>query len=313
MRIATFNAQNLRLRRPAGRPRLDGARDGDVAQDNTPRARALDLADRRLTAALIAAADPDILCLQEVFDQDTLDFFHRHLLRATGIAPWPHRFCLPGNDGGGRDLAVLARVPVRVISHAALIPADLDLPPAPGQRAERPVFCRDCLMIEAPGLTLFSCHFKAPWPDPAAAWDLRRLEALAVRRLIERRFAGDADPVWLVLGDLNEPAAPGPDSAIAPLTDSFAIDLLARMPAHDRWSFALPAEAGGGVSRPDMFLASPTVARRWPNAVPKIWRSGMGREIAADGAPRLPDVGPHRPRASDHALLTLDLPAPTPA
>ena len=55
MRIATF--QNLRLRHPAGRARLDGARDGDVPGDSGPQAVALDLADRRLTAAVLAHAD----------------------------------------------------------------------------------------------------------------------------------------------------------------------------------------------------------------------------------------------------------------
>lgn len=308
MRIGTFNAQNLRLRRPAGRPRLDGARDGDMPQDRTPRARALDLADRRLTAALIARADPDILCLQEVFDQPTLDFFHRHLLRATGAAPWPHRHCPPGNDGGGRDLAVLSRRPVTVTSHAALTPADLDLPPAPGQRPDRPVFCRDVLRVEMDGLTLFACHFKAPWPDPAPAWHLRRLEALAVRRLIERRFADPDRALWLVLGDLNEPVAADPDPAIAPLTQGFAVDLLARMPAPERWTWALPGTGGAQVSRPDALLASAALARRWPNAVPRALRAGMGHEVAAHPGPRLPGVGRHRPHASDHALLILDLP-----
>lgn len=312
MRIATFNAQNLRLRRPAGKPRLDGARDGDMPKDSAPQARALDLADRRLTAALIAQAEPDILCLQEVFDRATLDFFHRHLLRATRVAPWPHRFCLPGNDGGGRDLAVLARMPVQVTSHAALVPADLDLPAAPGQRPDRPLFCRDCLRIDLPGLTLFSCHFKAPWPDAEAAWHLRRLEALAVRRLIERHFAGQIDPLWLVLGDLNEPGPPGPDAAIAPLTEAFAVDLVARMPATERWTWALPGgktPAGSDLlSRPDGLLASPALARRWPNAVPKAYRSGLGRDIAAYAGARFAAVGAHRPRASDHALLAIDLP-----
>ena len=57
MRIATFNVQNLRLRHVAGHARLDGARDGDVPEDNSPQAMALDLADRRLTAAVLARAD----------------------------------------------------------------------------------------------------------------------------------------------------------------------------------------------------------------------------------------------------------------
>ena len=89
MRVLTFNVQNLRLRNPQGRDRLDGARDGTDGTD--PQARALDFADRRLTAQVLARADADICALQEVFDRETLDYFHDRLLVATGVAPWPWR------------------------------------------------------------------------------------------------------------------------------------------------------------------------------------------------------------------------------
>ncbi len=84
MRIVTFNAQNLRLRHSDGRPRFDGARDYDVPEDNTHDATALDLADRRFTSAVLAQADADLVCLQEVFDLTTLSFLHHHLLRHAG-------------------------------------------------------------------------------------------------------------------------------------------------------------------------------------------------------------------------------------
>ncbi len=128
MRIATFNVQNLRLRHPMGHPRFDGARDGDVPQDSRSQAAALDLADRRLTAAVLAHADAEVVCLQEVFDIEALDFFHDHLLRHAGGHVYPHRFCFPGNDGAGRDVALMSRRPVdEVVSHAKLTAADLDL------------------------------------------------------------------------------------------------------------------------------------------------------------------------------------------
>src|SRR5512145_124058 len=108
MRIATFNVQNLRLRHPAGRARLDGARDADVPEDSDQHAVALDLADRRLTAAVLAHANAEVVCLQEVFDMEALDFFHDHLLRHAGARPYPYRFCLPGNDGAGRNVALMS-------------------------------------------------------------------------------------------------------------------------------------------------------------------------------------------------------------
>ena len=306
MRIATFNVQNLRLRHPMGRPRFDGARDDDVPQDSGLQAAALDLADRRLTAAVLAHADADVVCLQEVFDIEALDFFHDHLLRDAGGPVYPHRFCFPGNDGGGRDVALMSRRPVdEVVSHASLTAVDLGLEELPGRKANTPVFCRDCLMARVGELTLFLCHFKAPWPDARAAWPVRRLEALAVRRLIERRVTGDENALWLVLGDMNEhrDICEG-EQAIAPLTEGFAIDLMERVPETERWSYYEPGS--GRYSRPDYILAAPALAEKWPDVRPCILREGLSREAKRYEGRRLPGVGPHRPRASDHAALVVE-------
>ncbi|WP_209424373.1 endonuclease/exonuclease/phosphatase family protein [Pararhodobacter sp. SW119] len=307
MRIATFNVQNLRLRQSRGQPRFDGARDGDMPQDATPEGMALDLADRRLTAAVLAQADADIVCLQEVFDAATLDYFHDHLLRQTGARPWPHRVCLPGNDGG-RNLAVMSRLPLEdVVSHATLRPRDLGLDEHPGARKDRPAFCRDCLSFSAGHVSFFAIHFKAPWPDADVAWQQRRLEALALRQLVEARFGGDREALWLILGDLNEPSSePRAERAIAPLVTDFAVDLVARMSLPDRWTWLAPD--GRTYARPDAMLAAPALAARWPLARPQALREGLGTEARRHAGPRLDAVGHHRPHASDHALLMLELP-----
>lgn len=310
MRILTFNVQNLRLRRQDGRRALDGARDADEA--GNPGDPALDAADRRLTAAVIARADADVVCLQEVYDLPTLDHFHDDYLIPAGAAPWPWRVCMPGNDGHGRDVALMSRRPLReVASHAALTPSDLGLSPPPGTSAGTPIFRRDCLCTRMGRLTLFLVHFKAPWPDPVAAHAVRRLEAEAVRRLIARRFAGDPEALWLVLGDFNEPAeAPSEGPAIAPLLAPFGVDLLARMPPDERWSYHLPAEgpAAGVYSRPDGMIAAPALARRWPEACPEVLREGLAGQARRFAGPRLAGVGHRRPHASDHAALLIDLP-----
>jgi endonuclease/exonuclease/phosphatase family metal-dependent hydrolase len=308
MRITTFNVENLRLRHPAGHARLDGARDGDVPADAGREAAALDLADRRLTAQLLARIDADVVCLEEVFDIEALDFFHDHLLRNAGGRTYPYRFCFPGNDGGGRDVALMSTRPVdEVTSHARLTAADLGLAELPGRRAGTPVFRRDCLMARVDRLTFFLCHFKAPWPDAGAAWPVRRLEALAVRRLIERRFMGDKDALWLVLGDLNEPRDQSEgERAIAPLTQGFAVDLMERVAEDERWSYyELSADL---YSRPDYLLASPALAEKWPDAHPHVAREGLAFEARRYQGPRLPGVGSHRPRASDHAALVVEFP-----
>lgn len=300
MRILSFNIQNLRLRLTDGGPRLDGARDRDVSGESP----ALDPADRRLAAALLAQAEADLVLLQEVFDAETLDWFNTRQLAQAGLPPYPHAHCLPGNDGSGLDLAVLSRAPVKLTSHAQATPHSLGLD---GPDPDLPVFRRDCLLVEAGPLALFACHFKAPYPDPAAAWPVRRQEAEAVRVLIERRFDNPAAALWLVAGDLNEPfgSAAGPP-AIAPLLPPFSTDLMARLPEGERWTF-YDAQSGR-YAQPDGLLASPALAARWPLATPKVLRAGLGFEATRHRGEHLPGVGRHRPHASDHAALLLDLP-----
>ena len=307
MRIVTFNVQNLRLRRREGRQRFDGARDYDVPEDNTPDAVALDLADRRLTAAVLAEANADVICLQEVFDLATLNFFHDRLMSHAGAHAYPHRLCLPGNDGGGRDLAVLSRRPLEDMrSHADLTPKMLGLSPPAGVREDTPIFRRDCMRFRVGDLTLFHCHFKAPWPDIDRAWPIRRMEALAVRELVAHDSTTDPTALWMILGDLNEPSdALSADAAIALLLPPFAVDLLARMPEHERWTYYNAQD--DQYACPDAMLASPALSLRWSTAVPRVLRAGLDRAAHRATEARLADVGTHRPHASDHAALVLDL------
>ena len=307
MRIATFNVQNLRLRHPAAGARLDGARDRDVPEDEGPEAEALDPIDRRLTAAVIRDLDADVLVLQEVFDAETLDHFHDKYLLASGVGAYPNRVCLPGNDGRGLDVAVMSRLPVgRVASHSGLLPADVGLEPPEGF-GDQPVFRRDCLLVEVGPLSLFACHFKAPWPDEDAAWPVRRLEAETVRRIVEARFADAPEALWLIAGDLNDPDPAGaPGRAIAPLEEPFAVDLSRRMAPDERWTFHDPDT--GRRSLPDALLASPRLAEAWPGAVPWVVREGLSREAGRVAGERLREVGEHRPHASDHAALAVEFP-----
>lgn len=299
MRIATFNVQNMRLRHREGVPHLDGAEDRDDRAEAEPD---LDRMDRRLTAAVLREIDADVVALQEVFDQDTLDFFHDRYLTVDGFQPYPHRICLPGNDGRGLDVAVMSRLPLEdVRSHADVTRRALGL--VGGDRPDAPALRRDCLMVTVQGLTLVICHFKAPYPDPITAWTTRHEEAEVVRHLIDRRFPRD-DALWLVLGDLNEPDPEGHAAAIAPLLPPFTTDLLDRVPPADRWTY-FNADTGRP-SRPDGMLASHALAQRFPRACPKVQRVGMSRDVPLVQAERLAPVGWHRPHASDHAALWVE-------
>jgi endonuclease/exonuclease/phosphatase family metal-dependent hydrolase len=312
MRLATFNVQNMRLRQVDGLPHLQGAQDrGEAEEAPDP---ALDDIDRRLTAAVIAAIDADVVALQEVFDRDTLDFFHDRLLLPVGCAPYPHRVCLPGNDGQGLNVALLSRpAPDRVTSHADETAASLGIPDPTGAVAEGPLFRRDCLEIVLGGLTLFICHFKAPWPDPERARAIRHAEAAGVRRLIETRFSDPAAAAWVVAGDLNRPAGgrEGADSSLAPLTQGFAVDLMERLPPGEDWTFRVHDSRAR--CRPDAILISPALGERLPRLRPCVFRAGMDRASgdAAGGAfASVGDATRDRPHASDHAAVWVDLPEP---
>lgn len=309
MRIASFNVQNMRLRVRGGEAHLDGARDADIEEDVGADAVALDDIDRTLTAGVLKKADADLVSLQEVFNQDTLDYFHDKILVPAGVPPYPHRVCLPGNDGRGLDVAVMSRLPIdEVTSHAAETPSSLGLEASeavgPGDR----VFRRDCLEVSVGQLTAFICHFKAPYPDTDSVFEIRRLEARAVRRLIERRFEEQVESLWLIVGDLNEPAVAetAPARSIAPVFQNFAVDLLSRVPRQERWTFHQPHSAV--YTCPDALLASPALAAQWRDARPEILRIGLDRDAKRYTGDRLAGVGAHRPHASDHAAVVIDFP-----
>jgi hypothetical protein len=122
-----------------------------------------------------------------------------------------------------------------------------------------------------------------------------------LRRIIEARFDMADRARWIALGDFNEPA-PGQEpgqSALAPLGSGFAVDLMERRPPGDRWTYEV-AETHLH-SRPDRIFISPRLAEEYPEARPVIIRSGMGLGDADHPAP-------HRPHASDHALVYADFP-----
>ncbi|MEZ5676506.1 MAG: endonuclease/exonuclease/phosphatase family protein [Thalassovita sp.] len=300
MKIATFNLQNLRLRGP----HLDGARDADVPEDQGPEARALDSLDRRLSARVIRDADADVIALQEVFDQPTLDYFHDHYLLPIGTR-YPYRLCLPGNDGRGLDVAVMSRLPLlNPLSHAQDTPASLGLR-LPDMPSDQPVFRRDVLRVTVGALTLYICHLKAPYPETDRTWTIRRAEALALRHIVQRDQT-DPRALWLILGDLNEPIRSPSRPRVLSELETIATDLLTRLPHQDRWSWHNPHDHSYG--HPDALLASPALARRFPDACPGILRQGMGLETHRNPGPHLPQVGHHRPHASDHAAVVIELP-----
>ena len=307
MRIATFNLQNLRLRRRKGQRVLDGAVDQDF--DNRPRAIEQDIADREMTAKVIADAQADIAALQEVFDSKTLDFFYENFLLRAGSLSYPARFCLPGNDGRGLDVAVLSNTkPVSVKSHAHLTGTDFGLTDLPEDLRGNRLLRRDCLQLDFETFTLFVCHFKAPYPDTTKAQIVREAEARAVRKIFENRFSKPEDARWMILGDFNEPSwgRHSISSALAPLKKGFSEDLLDRLARGTDWTFEVPDTHVH--SRPDRIFLSPRLAREYPDVVPQIVRTGMTRFLSEPGSSTSRDAQQNQSHASDHALVYADFP-----
>jgi endonuclease/exonuclease/phosphatase family metal-dependent hydrolase len=302
MRIATFNLQNLRLRMRDGQQLLDGAVDEDVSGAES--SQALAFADRMQTAHVIKEAKADFVGLQEVFDRTTLDYFHDRFLRVIGTPAYPCRYCYPGNDGRGRNVAAMSRYrPVSIKTHACLSGADLGLDDLPPALRDQRLFRRDCLELDFSFVSIFVCHFKAPYPDVAKAHLIREAEARAVRKIVEARFIDRETARWIILGDFNEPAAgqESQPSALNVFRDGFAVDLLDRLAPGRDWTYEFGRNHRH--SRPDGLFVSPRLAQEYPDLCPKILRTGMKptRVHRTDDA-----HPPDRPHASDHALVYAD-------
>ena len=306
MRVATFNLQNLRLRTLNGRPALNAAADQD--KPDLQRSDALAHADRDETARVIATAEADVIALQEVFDLAALDYFHDEFLRQEGAPAYPFRFCFRGNDGRGLNVAALSRRrPVNARSHAGLTGAKLGLSDLPPDLRDRPLFRRDCLELQFDTVTLFVCHFKAPYPDADKAHEVREAEARAVRRIIEARFLDPECERWIILGDFNEPlrGQESSKSSLEPLKREFSVDLLDRLAPGTDWTYELPGSHAH--SCPDRIFISPRLAREYPTVIPQIIRWGMDAGRARSEARPIVEQT-DRPHASDHALVYADFP-----
>jgi predicted extracellular nuclease len=240
VRIGTFNIENLltRFDFTGFRNQLRGDRVLRLYQiasaadyQRMEEARMIGLTDdmRQLTALAIAAADADILCLQEVESLEALHAFEfGYLYRMLGEG-YRHKYVVEGNDSRGIDVAIMMRettrdgLPIEFVgikSHAGATFDAMGLY-EPGLAAtEKPIdriFRRDCLEVDVKvggrPLTLYAVHFKSmnsprdQKDGRIATMPLRTAEARAVRKIIENRFGGKdqaATKNFLICGDMND-------------------------------------------------------------------------------------------------------------
>ncbi|MGL4635529.1 MAG: endonuclease/exonuclease/phosphatase family protein [Beijerinckiaceae bacterium] len=253
-----------------------------------------------------------------------------------------------GNDGRGIDVGFLSKLPViSVTSHAHLTFADVPgtwsdriekllthewedrgrakgLPrPSPQDR----IFRRDCLEVlidvEGTPFTVFICHLKANPPYRELTYPMRRAEVLAVKQIINTRFADKAATAnWAICGDLNDftevdgsPLMPdlvsgqSAKSALSELLDGarpFGFDVNQWIAdAEDRWTSYFGRD--DVYSQLDHIIVSPGVAERNPAMKTTVVRTGQPYRAERYKGPRYPRVGWDRPKASDHCPIVVEL------
>jgi endonuclease/exonuclease/phosphatase family metal-dependent hydrolase len=368
LRIGTFNVENLLTRHrfePGGRadtsaamslfhfPRAD-------ERDAVERSLAVALEDdkRQMTALAIAEAQADLWMFQEVDSLASLQAFFANYVHRIADHRYGHFTLIDGNDRRNIDIGFAARrdlvapQQVSVRSHKELTFAEaevydrdlanLGLPP------DGKVFARDCLEVSLDfgggrSLSLFGCHLKSMsnGRDDGRQMTLpvRRAEARAVKRIVQQRFgAGWRQANWVVLGDLNAyrfgigrlgATIDEGESGMEPLLDDFAIDSMATLPAHERWThfrrfWSDERQQLVETHMPlDHILLSPALAAANPAPAMQMIRRGLPYRVPLDPrepdrsmarlatcADRYPRVGWDRPKASDHCPLSLDLEIP---
>lgn len=317
LRLATFNVENLLMRCDFARAGVKGAERKLTRISSPEEADRVDAVfnvlsedDRTLTAQALAATRADVCALQEVENLVTLTAFHNRYLTRWADHPYQERILHEGNDSRGIDVALLSRLPVlHHKSHAGETFGSLGIAPPKGKSKRSRVFRRDCLEVDVAKegriLTLYVCHFKSMHGGRERTRSIREEEALAVRKIIERRFAKPAEAEWLILGDLNDyleiDGKQVNDHGLSPLVgDGFAVDLamLAIQEDQNRWSHHYPKE--DTYSALDHILLSPVLAGLNQRATASYVRAGMPWRCARHTGWRFPGIGWTKPKASDH-------------
>jgi endonuclease/exonuclease/phosphatase family metal-dependent hydrolase len=319
LKIMTFNVENMLVRyrfREFEKQSLATLLDIDSEMDRANLIRThwnvINDENRVFTALTMRAADPEVICLQEVESMWALRAFHDRYLRRLSGRDYRHQVLIDANDPRGIDVAVLSRYRiVNAVTHQ-WVEADIQYPDGP--KHER-VFRRDCLEVHVKKdnkiLPVFVCHFKSMSGGRQETFPIRQAEAGAVQDILKETFTNPQDEDWIVVGDLNDytetDGTPDNGHALGPLLDNgFSVDLVKRIQdVNERWTHFYPAEKS--YHQLDYVLASPALAARNPDAAPEIVRDGQPYRADRYAGNRWPRVGYDRPKASDHCPVVVEL------
>ena len=294
VRVATFNAENLfaryRFRSNFSPTEDDGFTINDLAFSIH------DEDSKKITGKAIRESNADIVCLQEVENVGVLDRFNSRYLGGQG---YRHQLVVDGHDPRYIDVAVLSRYPIEHIRT---------------HRHERNranttwKFSRDCLEVDldvnGKNLSLFVNHLKSMMGGRDETHDRRKEQAERVAEIVDEWYEdSDYEGNFIVLGDLNDYPADG-TALESLLNHPGLVNVVNRLPADEQWTHFWAS--GNKYSQLDYLLLSRSLAESNANG-PTIMRKGLPYRAARYDGDRLPDVGDNYPKASDHAVLYMDI------
>lgn len=304
IKIGTFNAENLFLRYrflatergSMGKKKVDPAKFiKEGGRINMLGFEILDEGQRKNTAKVILENDPDVMCLQEVENLETLKQFNSKYLKRK----YPYAMLIDGNDLRQIDVGILSKLEIAGVRTHQF---DKD--------AKGEIFSRDCLeadiMLDKKGnksLTLFVNHLKSRLGGEEATSEKRERQAARIAGIIQERFDNVKNASFAVLGDFNDT----PDAeCLKPLLDEMKLEnVVSRLPENEQWTHYW--EAKHETNQFDYILLSRALSKKNPKVLPKIERRGLADYAKAYKGPRFPGVGPEGTEASDHCAVFMEI------
>ncbi len=332
IRITTFNCENL-FGRYRFIDRSSATQEQSAQQDytkliqvfdvvglqgrkNTLKPKPITKVQRENTAGAILGAKPDILCVNEVENLQTLRIFNAHYLKDF----FDRMLLIVGNDPRGINVGVLVRRDCeatieQVRSHADEEPDGSFL--FSSNRLNTKVigaatYSRDCLEVDVniggKSLTLLVNHLKAQDIDSRTKKDKstqRRLsQAKNVAHLVD--VVKQRNRLPIVLGDFNKDSRdPGYDGSLDPLVSNAGLydPFSAKLAPGELWSHYFTGDRK--VSRLDYILLDSSLK---DSAVAvEFFRAGLTPACKQYTGPRLPNLKKTGEEASDHCPTTVVL------
>ncbi len=305
LKIGTFNTENLFLRYKLlakergsmGKKKVDPAKFiKEGGHINMLGYEILDEGQRKNTARVILENNPDVICLQEVENLETLKQFNSKYLNRK----YPYAMLIDGNDLRQIDVGILSKLEIGGVRTHQFDKDD-----------KGEIFSRDCLeadiFLDKKGtkiLTLFVNHFKSRLGGEEKTSEKRERQVKRVVEIIQERFDTEINKAnFIVLGDFND--TPDADCLKGLLDGSLVENVVARLPKSEQWTHYW--EEKHEVNQFDYLLLSKALSKKNPKTLPKIERQGLADYAKAYKGPRFPGVGPKGTEASDHCAVFMEI------